>query len=194
MYDTHVPVISAAMRADAETFARGCMFAILSIRQPIRNVPAMLDDLDRERSNSRFLMGYKRAAYHHITLNAARLQEAVLGAAGPCEAILALCETPGLGIVKAGFICQLAGLDVACLDSRNVTREGRRPREFRTDGKSPQTRAFKRKVERYVGETGGRAREYWDAWCNYVAPFHNLTPHAVSELHLAIVPDTFIPF
>jgi hypothetical protein len=47
MYAEHNPIIADAMRADVEIFKRGCLFALLSIRQPIRNVPAQMEDVER---------------------------------------------------------------------------------------------------------------------------------------------------
>jgi hypothetical protein len=182
------------MAGSDDVFVRGALFAVLSIRQPVRNVPAMLEDVERERSRSIYLFGHKHLAYEYLILNGGRLRETVCGGhATTFKALKALCQTPGLGIVKAGFVAQLAGHDVACLDSRNAQREGRDyGKEFRS-GKY-QGPAFERRLERYLSETGGRAAEYWDAWCTYVAPDHKLTPQEVSGLHMAIVPDDFMPF
>ena len=77
--------------------------------------------------------------------------------------------------------------DDACLDSRNVAREGRNPRAFH----GPYTR---KKIARYLLDTQGRSREYWNAWCEDVAQAYDLTPFAVSALHMAIVPSENVPF
>lgn len=189
MYAEHVPVISAACRESPEIFARAILFASLSIRQPVENVPAMLDDVDRNRSQSPYLWGFKRATYEAVTLKAASLWR-VLDL--PVEEALytLVREVPGLGIVKAAFALQLAGFDVACLDSRNIKREGRNPRAFRTDGKPPS----RKKIAEYLGETGGRAQAYWDAWCADVADARGSEPEIISALHLAVVPDDYLPF
>lgn len=92
-----------------------------------------------------------------------------------------------MGIVKAAFVAQMLGHDVACLDSRNVEREGLPARQWRTDGDARKaTRGHVRKVGRYIAATRGHARRYWNEWCAYVAQDYDLTPLAVSELHLAI--------
>lgn len=106
--------------------------------------------------------------------------------------MMAMLEVPGLGIVKSAFVLQLMGFDVACLDSRNIKREGRNPRAFRTDGNDPHM--LRPKVARYLDETYGKAETYWDAWCRDVAEAYHLTPEAVSELHLSIVPNNYVPF
>ena len=146
------------------------------------------------------LFGHKFDAWAWISDdgNAARLWRNLLALENyadklACEhAIACLLEVPGLGIVKAAFICQLMGFDVACLDARNIKREGRNPRAFRTDGKAPHL--LRAKVAAYVAETHGRAQEYWDAWCYDVAEAYGRTAQQISDLHLAIIPAGFIPF
>ena len=102
----------------------------------------------------------------------------------------------------------MLGHDVACLDSRNVAREGRNPRAWRTDGIKTGKAHFA-KIDRYCNETRGRARELWDTWCDEVGPDYGLSADKCSRLHVeCIVPkrlrhltaapiraiDTEIPF
>lgn len=193
MYAQHNPTISAAMRGDADIFRRGCLFALLSIRQPIRNVPAQMADVDERGDGSDYLFGFKRAAYAYIMDYGDQLRCDVMNAATNVARMEFMCQVPGLGLVKAGFVLQLMGYDVACLDSRNVKREGRNPRAFRTDGKKTGP-AFVRKLIRYLVEVEGHAETYWDAWCRDVADAYDMTAHDVSALHLAILPDEYVPF
>lgn len=209
MYRDHcTAIIAPAMLADMTIFRRGVMFAVCSIRQPTINVPGQLDALfDPQDGDENPLFGHKFAAWTWISddakcallwnklclFEAQRHQtkgtptrEAAL------SGLLALLEVPGLGIVKAAFILQLMGFDVACLDARNVTREGRNPRAFRTDGKSPEQ--LRTKAAAYIAETFGKGEHYWDAWCADVGAAYDRTPQEISELHLAIVPRDFVPF
>lgn len=194
MYAEHVPIIAAYMRETPAGFMRGCLFAILSIRQPIRRVPAMLAQIDDGDLAS--LFGFKAAAYAYLMERAGDLHRDVLAAVTTAEALDILTRVPGLGVVKAAFVLQLMGFDVACLDGRNVKREGRKPRAFRSDGARKRTcpRAWQRKIALYLGETEGKAERYWDDWCAGVAAEYGMTAEAVSELHLAIVPENYIPF
>lgn len=194
MYARHVPIISEYMRASPEGFARGVLFVILSIRQKIRNVPAQLEAVTTGEDTS-YLFGHKREAYAYVSENAVALLHAVTTAQDECEALDALTRVPGLGVVKAAFVLQLMGFDVACLDSRNIKREGRNARAFRSDGEQRKTLpSFRRKIELYVGETKGKAEHYWDTWCADVATEYDMTADEVSALHLEIVPDDYIPF
>ena len=187
MYADHVPLINAHMRASVEGFTRGVMFAVCSIRQPVTLVPEQLDELDAYGMSAPALFGHKLDAYEYILDNAASLWRDVCAARDPVAAIERLCEVPGLGIVKAAFICQFLGFDVACLDTRNIKREGRNPRAYRSDGEErKKTKAFKKKIARYVGETQGNAEHYWNAWCEDVARVYKKSAEEISELHLAV--------
>lgn len=189
MYAEHVPAIAAGCREDANIWARAIMFASLSIQQSVEQVPSMLDDLEETRAQSVYLWGFKRRTYEYVYANLGQMHgvlELPLR-----EALRELAsQVPGLGLVKAGFCLQLAGYDVACLDTRNIRREGRQPRAFRTDGRPP-SRA---KLDAYLKETEGKAQAYWDAWCEDVAHARGLEPEWVSALHLSILPDDYIPF
>jgi hypothetical protein len=195
MYAKHcLAQIAPAMKLDAAIFERGVLFAVLSIRQTIRNVPAQLEDVTEGRDYD-WLFGHKMSAYQYLSVHRDKLHRDVIAAKTNGERIDILTRIPGLGIVKAAFILQLMGYDVACLDSRNIKREGRNPRAFRADGEARKTgKAWARKIARYVAETEGRAQEYWDHWCADVAQAYDMTPTEVSELHLCIIPDDYVPF
>ncbi len=207
MYKDHMPIIRDAMRADVQVFQRGVMFAVCSIRQPTVNVPDQLGILFDGDEGENPLFGHKFKAWEYISDNSrvallwkklnlfAVLNrfDGVTPTRGATEAaMLCMLEVPGLGIVKSAFVLQLMGFDVACLDSRNVTREGRQPRAFRTDGRN--AASLRPKVSLYLDETYGKAAHYWDAWCADVAEAYHLTAEEVSALHLSIVPNNYVPF
>lgn len=200
MYREEMPVIRDAMRNNITVFRRGVMFAICSIRQPTIGVPDQLQALfdPTEDNNENPLFGHKFQAWAYINDDAKcsalwrNLLDCNLTLSGAIEAIVCLLRVPGLGIVKAAFVAQLMGFDVACLDARNITREKRNPRAYRTDGKTAEQ--LRPKVIAYVKETFGKAHHYWDAWCSDVAVAYSRTPQQISELHLAIVPGDFVPF
>jgi hypothetical protein len=149
----------------------------------------MLDDVEENRTASAYLWGWKRRTYEAAILNAEALYASQF-AETPLALKTLVYTLPGIGVVKAAFVLQLAGHDVACLDSRNNAREGRRPREFRTDGR----RVSWCMIERYLSETAGKAEAYWDAWCIDVASARNRDPEDISALHLSILPENHIPF
>ena len=198
MYETHVPYIASAMRQDADAFARGVTFALLSIQQMFVTVPKAMVDVEQNDTASRFLFGFKAGAYHFLMEHKVGLHAACVAATSPAEVIATVATIPGIGIVKAAFVAQLMGHDVACLDTRNIQREKRNPREYRSR-KDCSPRKFAKDIERYVRDTGGKAREYWDTWCTDVAKTYGMTPLAVSKLHLdcvvrATVAPIAVPF
>lgn len=208
MYKEHcLGAIAPAMRADMTIFRRGVMFAVCSIRQATINVPDQLAVLFDEVEDESPLFGHKFDAWAYISDDAkcaalwrdllsnweACQEELKYGEKAMCQVgISDLLRVPGLGIVKAAFIAQLMGFDVACLDARNIKREGRNPRAFRTDGRTPESLAGK--IQAYVAETYSRSEEYWNAWCHDVANAYDRTPEEISALHLAIIPPNYIPF
>lgn len=194
MYDNHVPLISACMRETLEGFKRGLTFVVCSIRQSITVVPdqvaALWDNAEEEESP---LFGHKWNAWQFIlSPECEALWRRVRDCYDAEKVIIEVSQIPGLGIVKAGFVAQLMGCDVACLDSRNEKRDGRKHRAYRSYG-IKDTKAFRRKIARYVADTGGKARYYWDIWCNEVAEARKIDPEKVSALHLAILPPNYVP-
>lgn len=189
-YIRDVPRINAAMRACPDTFARGIMFAIVSARVPFVRVSEQMKELDSKGRAASCLWGWKRDAFDYVSEHKETLWREVCGATCSREALAILCRVPGLGIVKAAFVLQFLGHDVACLDTRNVKREGRNPRAFRSDGEARKSKpAFRRKIERYVAETEGKAQHYWNAWCEDLGNETGLGLGRVSAAHVfAIVP------
>jgi len=189
MYQDHVPMLNSAMRSDPDIFLRGVTFAVLSIRTQFVQVSQQIAEVEAAGTNARALWGYKRGSYDYLRKHKFALHEMVSEAMDSETAIEALTTVPGIGIVKAAFVCQMMGHDVGCLDSRNIQRLGLNPREWRTDGADrKQTAAFKRKVRRYVDATSGRAEELWDDWCKDVANVYKVTAEEISRDHLVIVP------
>ena len=193
MYIEEVSVIAHYMREDPVVFARGFMFAVLSARQPFINVPDQLKALDREGGDCPHLFGWKRDAYNWLQEHGVGLWQALRVECDIHKAMWYITRAPGMGVVKGGFVLQMMGFDVACLDSRNSKRENRDRRAYDTRGAGPTnlTRkngpAFRRLIERYLGEVGGLAQEYWDAWCSDIAITYHMTAQEVSRLHLCVI-------
>lgn len=205
MYHDDVPIIAKAMREDIDVFSRGVMFAILSARVQFPRVGDQCRQLAKDKDKAACLWGWKFEAYTYLEAHKASLFFNVCH--NPDVSLLAtklwhLTRIPGLGIVKAAFVLQLLGENIACLDTINIQREGRNPRAFRSDGpRRKSTFAFEAKISRYVKETQGSAAYYWDQWCMDQGVKYGLTMEQVSALHVsAIVPksrrsrDQSIPF
>lgn len=195
MYATEVPKIREGMVSDPETFARGIMFAVCSIRQSVERVPDMLRDIDRRGERSEALaMGMKLDAYLYLQDHATAVWRDVV-AMETRDALVRLLAVPSLGIVKSAFVLQFLGHNIGCMDTRNLRREGLDYRAFRVDGngKAGRPPVSSKRIDKYFAIAGGRAEELWNRWCHEVAEDHwrensrNLTAQEVSDLHLEVI-------
>ena len=185
MYADHVPTINGAMRADIGTFKRGVMFAILSARVQFHRVPAQCAELKERKHKANCLWGFKLGAYLHLEDNAEQIWRDACAAHDPIACMIVLTSIPGLGINKAGFVCQMLGHDIACLDTRNVKRAGLNMRAYTAHHKT--SLRYPALIARYVAETAGRAQELWDTWCNEVGRDTGLSGHAISLQHVSTI-------
>jgi hypothetical protein len=72
-------------------------------------------------------------------------------------------------MVKAGFIAQMCGFNVACLDRHNVREFGLNERML-TLSKSLKPALKLKKCKTYTQLCQKKGAEfYWDYWCNFVA-------------------------
>lgn len=148
-------------------------FAILTIQQPLQTVGRQFDDIRENGAGSAYLFGSKRNGYLYACEHAETLFAAVSKASEVGDTVAAidvLACVPSLGIVKASFVAQLLGFEVACLDRHNLARLGYAETAFKfPKSLKPETRL--RKIADYVricSETGGAAY-WWNTWCSYVA-------------------------
>jgi hypothetical protein len=193
MYAEHVPIIAAAMRSDLRVFKRGVMFALLSARTQFNRVPAQCKELEQRGAEAACLWGWKFDAYAYVEENAIQLQHDVSNAGNVGKGLWSITRIPGMGIVKGAFVLQMLGYPTACLDTRNIQREGRNPRAYRGEGARKNLPSFIRTIDRYIDDTYGRAEYYWDTWCNEVGPDYGMTGEQISKLHMTtIVPSHVI--
>ncbi len=99
---------------------------------------------------------------------------------------------PSIGMVKAGFIAQMCGFEVACLDRHNIRMLGLSEAALKVSKKiKPELRL--KKIRQYVKLCRLEGAEYWwDTWCNYVAEKGGMnkslpTGDAVSAYHVTSI-------
>jgi hypothetical protein len=103
-----------------------------------------------------------------------------------------LSNVPGLGIVKASFVAQICGLEVACLDTHNLKRLGLGEATFKL-AKSVKHETKLAKIAKYVAVCAreGGSRYFWNSWCEFVAGNRAnrslATADAVSAYHAACI-------
>jgi len=168
-------------------------FVLCTIQQPLQSVRRQMDDLRANGAESKYLFGSKRAGYAYAVAHAATLHAAMKAAVKANDTIGAidiLTNIPGLGVVKASFVAQIIGFEVACLDGHNLARLGLAESAFKL-AKTVKPETKRKKIAAYVkacADTGG-ARYWWNSWCDYVAgnkANRSLTSgDAVSAYHVA---------
>lgn len=174
---------------------------LLSIRQPWHAVGDQLADVRRNKAESRYLFGFKRAGYLYTVEHKARLYGRLRDfRAGRCDVVdlmRELMKVPGLGLAKAGFVVQLTAGAVGCMDAHNLKRFGIPasflviPKRVRT---ADQIAVTDERITAYVAlcETHGGCAELWDSWCDLLAaknPKRYASGAEVSRLHITFLTD-----
>ena len=101
-----------------------------------------------------------------------------------------LANVHGFGLVKAGFVAQLAFGVGGCLDTHNLRRFGISKTTFAKYKTLKTVKGRAKKLEAYLDacEAQGGAETLWDGWCNYVAArrpkFYVNGGEQVSALHV----------
>jgi len=172
MYKRDNKKIAQFILKDADNTVIGITFVLGTIQNALSNVGKFMDGVANGGADSIAMTG-KRNGYLYAVEHKYVLHEALKAAVkhnDPVGAIDVLTNVPNLGIVKAAFVAQLVGLDVACLDSHNLDRLGlnRAALKFAKTVK-PETKL--KKIQDYVHLTQvtGGTEYWWDTWCNYVA-------------------------
>jgi hypothetical protein len=173
MYDRDVPLMKAHALASPQGLTDVIAFVLATIQQPLQSVANQMRDIRINGSASKYLFGAKSAGYQYAVDHAEVLFAAVAKAVEVNDVIGAvdvLSTIPSLGIVKASFVAQIVGLEVACLDGHNLKRLGLAETAFKLS-KSVKPETKRKKIAAYVqacADTGG-ARFWWNSWCEYVA-------------------------
>ena len=181
MYNTHQGAISHYARSHPDSFARVLQFAILTVRQPLLNVPVDTETAQQGGYEALgVLFGWKFQAY----VDAWDTREAIYA---DCQGlarqyrhddmqasraiITRLCECWGFGPAKAGFVAQLVYGLAGCIDTHNIKRFGLAPRAFDNYCQLKTAKARARKIAKYVDTCYalGGPETLWDTWCEYVA-------------------------
>ena len=195
MYNRDCKKIAKFAMKNPDNLARLATFVLTTIQAGLATTHNQMLDIDKMGADSRYLWGNKRDGYLYMQEHKRVIYAAVKEAVKTGDAVAAidvLTNVPNLGVVKAAFVAQMCGLDVACLDSHNLTRLGLSQSHFKLSKTiSPATK--RKKIAEYVEytrDTGG-AEYWWNTWCDYVAGNRAnkslTTGDAVSKFHVTAV-------
>lgn len=189
MYDRDVPLIRQIALESDHGFVRVVTLALLSIRQPFSRMQRQMQDVAQSRQESVWLWGNKRSGRQFTLDHAGRLRGSLIKPQPAEVAIKTLCSVPGLGLVKSGFVAQMLGYNVGCLDIRNIARLGLSHKQTYFNKHQPEHIRLRR-IHQYVALCSalGGARTLWDMWCEEIArDGFFLTADHVSRYHLECV-------
>ena len=116
----------------------------------------------------------------------------IAGITGAQAAVDLFMRIPSIGMVKAGFISQMCGFEVACLDRHNIRMLGLSETALLVS-KTIKPELRLKKIRNYVELCRLKGAEYWwDTWCNYVAEKGGMnkslpTGDAVSAYHVTTI-------
>tara|TARA_R100001244_G_scaffold128303_1_gene99220 strand:+ start:293 stop:907 length:615 start_codon:yes stop_codon:yes gene_type:complete len=202
MYKIDNKIIADFLLASPDNLVRGYTFVLLSIQQPTQGLADKMLEVDQQGPECRHLnYGLKRAGFEYVEAQKQAIFERLTEYAAIglndvdniAKALHYVYQTPNLGMVKAAFLLQLLGFNVACLDSHNLKRLGWKQSQVSiTKGLKYETKI--KKIKAYISTTQQKGTAFWwDSWCHYVAG--NIankkltTGQQVSQYHIqAILP------
>lgn len=185
MYKTVIPDISRSMRFDDNYFYAGVKFVMHTIRRqfyavrPTNRLSVMLEE-----------------SLEDLYENKTNIRNRIIGARSLEERMLIVMDIKGLNMVKAGFVLQLMGYEIGCIDVHNCNRLG-----INTEELSMRKNAANynpNKLWKYIGmcqsKKLGGAENMWDDWCALIAeryPSYYRTAEDVSVSHLNIIEEFY---
>lgn len=181
MFATDNPHIGATARQSPSAHAKVCRFVLATIR--VRFLPDVYETFAKDDyTNRKVWFGHKLDGLAYISANEQALYDDAMAASDDSERIAVYMRIPGIGIAKAGFICQLVFGSVGCLDSHNLKRFGIPENRFRAK-QSPKARAAQ--IDDYVEccKAIGGSEYLWNSWCELIADKYHVAPEYVSQCH-----------
>jgi hypothetical protein len=193
MFADHQPQISAFARRSPDNFRRVVVFALCTIRRPLRDAAADTR-LACEGKPCHSIFGHKIAGLASVNKPEGLYEQCER--AWACsdhiedELVHIFQSVPCLGPAKGGFCAQMIYGVSGCLDTHNLARFGLNPHEFRGAEAKYKPATVCAKISAYnelCRKLGGTAY-LWDSWCEYIAErgtAGTYSADAISALHLA---------
>lgn len=201
MYQRDCTMIAQYALASPQGLYDVIEFTLCTINMPISRVHLQRQSIKEEGTQSKWVSATKANGINYAKMNQAYLHKQILHIRdkygldtidGSQYAIDLFIKIPSIGMVKAGFIAQMCGFNVACLDRHNVRALGLSETALNLNKKVSDELRLK-KIREYVKLCRRRGSEYWwDTWCNYVADRGGMnkslpTGDAVSRYHVTAI-------
>ncbi len=194
MFNTHCKKIQAYSQESADNLASVILMVSLSIQQNWAGVGAQLDDVKKYKHESKFLWGNKRKTYKYVQAKKHLMFNQYLAVLASSKSdkekafslMKIFLRIDGLGMVKAGFVCQLSAGLVGCIDLHNIRLYGIKESEISLSKSVKSDKLRRQKIEKYISICHDIGTDkLWDNWCNHLATTnkHWRDGHHVSEVH-----------
>lgn len=178
MYNIHAKAVQDYSRLSSDNLSDVILMVVLSIQQPWYGVGEQLKDVKRWGIGSKFIWGNKIKTYNFIMSRKDFIYSQYLAVLNSSKSdddkalslMNVFLQIDGLGLAKAGFVCQLTAGLVGCLDVHNI-RMYNIPKKDLSFSKSIKSKALKdKKISNYVSVCHDIGTEnLWDTWCSFLA-------------------------
>ena len=128
MYIQHAKAVQHYAQQSADNMCSVTLMTVLSIRQPWLNIGEQLQDVRTNKLQAKALWGFKKDTYIYLESNKHKMYAQVMAvinsnktdASKAMSLMKIFLRVDGLGMAKAGFMCQLTAGLVGCMDSHNI--------------------------------------------------------------------------
>ena len=197
MYQDHAVAVQQYAKESASNLSDVTLMAVLSIRQPWLNIGTQMIDVRTNKLGAKALWGFKKDTYIYLESNKHKMYAQMMAvinsnktdASKAMSLMNIFLRVNGLGMAKAGFMCQLTAGLVGCMDSHNLKMYNLDANDFKLT-KNPKTikslDANVKKIRNYVQICNEYGTEnLWNSWCSFLATKSTKWRDAnhVSEVH-----------
>jgi|TARA_S200002703_G_scaffold130540_1_gene117828 hypothetical protein len=174
MYNIHAKAVQDYSRLSSDNLSDVILMVVLSIQQPWYAVGDQLKDVKKLGRDSRFIWGNKIKTFDSLQSKKDFIYSQYLAVLNSSKSdddralslMNVFLQIDGLGLAKAGFVCQLTAGLVGCIDVHNI-RMYNIPQKDLAFSKSIKSKALKdKKISNYISVCHTIGTEsLWDTWC-----------------------------
>jgi len=199
VFNIHNPKINSFAQRNPDNFFMVVMMVSLSIQQKWLLVGEMLSDMATNKSESIYIWGNKKNTYDYMTTHKHFMygqMMAVINSTNLTDLAKSLSlmkiflKVDGLGLAKAGFVCQLVAGLVGCMDVHNIKTYGVDANSLKLNKNATGKRGREnntKKLHEYITLCHNYGTEnLWNSWCSMIAekyPKDFVDANHVSEVH-----------
>lgn len=191
-YADDITACNEYAQSSAANLRRAALFVLATVQQHLETVPVIVTDFVDYGVASRFAWGSKKRGIEYVIKNKIEFYSDAMAARDNDAALMSVfLRVPGLGLVKAGFLCQIFAGTVGCIDTHNVKLYGIKLSSLRYNYNAKE-KTRDDKINQYIAlcDGLGGAVNLWSRWCDYVAALRpNNWAHGgdVSAFHYDVI-------